>query len=374
MNGGSLSHGTMRKIPTPRIKAGLALAALLAVTTAHAQPPTTKLPSYGADIQKTSVSGLSSGAFMTSQLYVAFSNIMVGAGIVAGGPYLCAKSWSDNTLMENATTTCMDPLTPSVGPNTPSLVQQTSSLASSGKIDTLDNLKNDRIYIFSGQNDDTVTTTVVDQTYKFFTSVGVPESSIKYDKSVDAGHALITNSNTDTSCSLTKAPYINDCNFEQSAVILNQIYSDLKPAADQLSSPIIAFDQSEFIDSDNTSMSDTAYAYVPAACQNGKSCPIHVVFHGCKQGAAVIGDKYYAQTGYNQMAEANDFIMLYPQVQPSNASPLNPEGCWDFWGYSSPGDPNPDYFTSNAPQLRAVHKMISRLAGPRSASASLTKE
>ena len=28
--------------------------------------------------------------------------IMVGAGIVAGGPYLCAKSWADNTLVENA--------------------------------------------------------------------------------------------------------------------------------------------------------------------------------------------------------------------------------------------------------------------------------
>jgi len=358
----------MRKLSTTCIKAGAALAALLGFATANAQPPTGKLPSYGADMRKTSVSGLSSGAFMTSQLYVAFSDIMVGAGIVAGGPYLCAKSWADNPLVVNATTTCMNPLTASVGPNTPVLVEQADALAASGKIDRLDNLKDDRIYIFSGKDDETVTTAVVDQTYRFFRSVGVPESSIRYDKNVAAGHALITNNVADTSCSLTEAPYINDCGFEQSAAILNQIYPDLKPAADQLSSSIIAFDQAEFIDSDNTSMSDTAYAYVPAACQNDKSCPVHVVFHGCKQGADVIGDKYYAQTGYNQLAEANDLIMLYPQVKPSNGTPLNPEGCWDFWGYSSPvvNDPSPDYFTHNAPQLRAVRKMIDRLAGPRS--------
>jgi len=351
---------------TARIKAGTVLtAALFTFTAANADAQAAKLAPYGADIQQTSVSGLSSGAFMTSQLYVVFSDIMVGAGIVAGGPYLCAESWSYNSLMVNATTTCMNPLTESVGPNTPLLVKLATNLSESGKIDPLENLKDDKIYIFSGQNDKTVTTTVVDQTYAFFTSVGVPEASIKYDKSVDAGHALITNNDADTQCPETKPPFVNDCDFEQSTVILNQIYPGMKPPAETLSSEIQPFDQSEFIDSDTTSMSDTAYVYVPEACQTDKSCPVHVVFHGCKQGAEVIGDKYYGQTGYNKMAEANDLIMLYPQVQPSNASPLNPEGCWDFWGYSSPNDPSPDFFSHNAPQLRAIYKMITRLAEPK---------
>lgn len=365
-NGGRLSHGTMKQIPGTRIRTGLAVTLLLAFATAHAQEQTIKLPAYGADIQKTSVSGLSSGAFMTSQLYMVFSDIMMGAGIVAGGPYLCAKSWAANTLVQNATTTCMNPLTASTGPNTPVLVKHAALLADYGYIDPLKNLQDDHIYIFSGSRDKTVTTTVVNQTREFFKSVGVPEASIQYNKSIAAGHAFVTDNDTDAACALTQPPYINDCDFEQSATILNHIYPGLKPPAAQLGSPIIAFDQSEFIDSAYTSMSDTAYAYVPAACQNGKSCPIHVVFHGCKQGAQVIGDKYYAQTGYNRMAEANDLIMLYPQVQPSTTTPLNPEGCWDFWGYSSPGNPNPDYYTRNAPQLRAIHKMITRLADPRS--------
>ena len=355
----------MKQMTGIRLKAGLALLTLLTFTTAHAQPPTSRLPATGADIQQTSVSGLSSGAFMTSQLYVAFSDIMVGAGIVAGGPYLCAKSWAGVSLMQNAMSTCMNPLTASSGPNTPALVDKANWLAEYGFIAPLNNLQNDRIYIFSGTRDTTVTTTVVNQTKAFFKSVGVPETSIQYDKSVKAGHALITNNDADSSCPLTRPPFVNDCDFEQSSVILEQIYPGMKPPAEQLSSAIIAFDQAEFIDSDYTSMSDTAYAYVPAACQNGTSCRIHVVLHGCQQGAQVIGDKYYAQTGYNRMAEANDLIMLYPQVQPSTSAPLNPQGCWDFWGYSSPDNPPPDYFTRNAPQLRAIHKMIVRLAEPR---------
>ncbi|GGO81360.1 depolymerase [Marinobacterium nitratireducens] len=325
-----------------------------------------RLPGFGADISKTSVSGLSSGAFMTSQIYVAFSDIMVGAGIVAGGPYLCAKSWAGNSLLTNATTACMNPLTPSVGPNTPHLVALTRDLASSGAIDPIENLADDHLYIFSGKSDTTVTTAVVDQTAAYYEALGVPASSIRYDTSVNAGHAIITDENDDTDCSKTKEPYVNDCGFEQSNIILNQIYGSLNPPADTLSSEIMAFDQSEFIDAANTSMSDTAYAYVPAVCKTHRSCPVHVVLHGCEQGAAVIdpSNKYYAQTGYNQMAEANDIIMLYPQVQPSNAAPVNPKGCWDFWGYSSPQSADPDYFTQNAPQLRAIRSMIDRLAEP----------
>ena len=44
------------------------------------------LPKLGADLAATSVSGLSSGAFMAVQIEVAHSNDMVGAGIGAGGP------------------------------------------------------------------------------------------------------------------------------------------------------------------------------------------------------------------------------------------------------------------------------------------------
>ena len=48
------------------------------------------LPGLGINVGETSVSGLSAGAYMAGQLQVAHSKQIVGAGIVAGGPFGCA--------------------------------------------------------------------------------------------------------------------------------------------------------------------------------------------------------------------------------------------------------------------------------------------
>jgi len=68
-------------------------AALLAVAiSAHPSRASEQLPALGADIAETSVSGLSSGAYMAGQIEVAHSSQIVGAGIVAGGPFACAET------------------------------------------------------------------------------------------------------------------------------------------------------------------------------------------------------------------------------------------------------------------------------------------
>jgi poly(3-hydroxybutyrate) depolymerase len=80
------------------------------------------------------------------------------------------------------------------------------------------------------------------------------------------------------------------------------------------------------------------------------------VFHGCEQSAAVVGDAVYGRVGYNESADANGIIMLYPQVDPGTI-PDNPEGCWDWWGYSGS-----NFQTRSGPQLSAVRAMVQRLA------------
>ena len=57
---------------------------------ASVAPP---LKPFNADLGQSSVSGLSSGAFMTVQLHLAHSSTFVGAGIIAGGPFRCAESY-----------------------------------------------------------------------------------------------------------------------------------------------------------------------------------------------------------------------------------------------------------------------------------------
>ena len=50
-------------------------------------------------------------------------------------------------------------------------------------------------------------------------------------------------------------------------------------------------------------------------------------------------------------------MVLYPQVQSSNMAPMNPLGCWDWWGYTGE-----DYLSQSAAQLAAVRSMVERLA------------
>lgn len=53
----------------------------------------TTLSAYNVDPSSVSVSGLSSGGFMSVQLGVAYSDVFkVGFGVFAGGPYDCARN------------------------------------------------------------------------------------------------------------------------------------------------------------------------------------------------------------------------------------------------------------------------------------------
>jgi hypothetical protein len=50
------------------------------------------LPAYNAAIGESSISGISSGAFMAVQFGTAWSSIIKGVGVVAGGPFYCAQA------------------------------------------------------------------------------------------------------------------------------------------------------------------------------------------------------------------------------------------------------------------------------------------
>jgi hypothetical protein len=50
------------------------------------------LTSYNAAIGESSISGISSGAFMAMQFGTAWSSVIKGVGVVAGGPFYCAQA------------------------------------------------------------------------------------------------------------------------------------------------------------------------------------------------------------------------------------------------------------------------------------------
>ena len=103
-------------------------------------------------------------------------------------------------------------------------------------------------------------------------------------------------------------------------------------------------------------MNDSGFVYVPNSCANGVRCKIHVVFHGCKQTVEDIQDVYVKNAGYNAWAESNDIVILYPQIK--HDAVVNPNGCWDWWGYT-----DSEYSTKNGVQMAAIRAMLKRLAG-----------
>jgi hypothetical protein len=61
------------------------------------------LPALNAAIEETSISGISSGGYMAVQFGTAWSSIVKGVGVVAGGPFYCAQAtasdfWTGYTL------------------------------------------------------------------------------------------------------------------------------------------------------------------------------------------------------------------------------------------------------------------------------------
>jgi predicted esterase len=346
----------------------------------------TQLGEYNVKRGQSSVSGLSSGAFMTVQLHLAYSSSFAGAGIIAGGPFRCAESFragaplAQDANVQGALFICMNPLIPQTGPNAEHLANLAIQTAAAGEIDDIANLADDRLYIFTGSQDKVVQPDVVARTRRFYELLGVAPENIQYDDGVPAGHSIITDNPEDSPLEANQPPYINQGGFMQSHDILRHIYGLLKPPAEKLGGRFVRFDQTEFFGGEpRASMSEFGYAYIPRSVQDGAPARVHIALHGCKQGYNYVnfvngrpdiqnqppyGNRYITTTGYNHLAESNNIVVIYPQAQGSDGNGTqNPDGCWDWWGYTSESPDDPDYYSREAIQVKAIHRMLERLGG-----------
>ena len=338
-----------------------ALVLLLTAPFASAQTAT-PLPGFNVDVRETSVSGLSSGGFMAVQFDVAFSSFVKGAGIVAGGPYYCARG-----DVQTATSVCSCVPFGCFMPgmiDTPSLIRITDQNAGRGLIDPVANLARHRIWLFSGTADTAVPPRVMNELDTYYRNY-IDPSQIAYENRIPAEHAQPTD-DFGNACGTRADPYINDCDYDGAGQLLRWIYGPLSPRNDgALGGSFVQFDQTEFLANPTShGMDTTGWAYVPAACREDEPCRLHVVFHGCQQyqsrryflpsaGMTTFGTTYVRNTGYNEWADTNNFIVLYPQAISSSG---NPNGCWDWWGYD-----DPNYALKSGRQMAAVKGMVDRV-------------
>ena len=343
------------------------------------------LQPYNAAIKESSISGISSGAFMAVQFGTAWSSIIKGVGIVAGGPFYCAQAtgsdfWNGYTRpIFTATGPCMKGPAPDVQP----FIDKADEMAGSAAIDATSNLSYQKIYIFHGFNDTVVAKPVTDATAEFYRHYlgQAGAGNLFYQTTLGAGHAQVLPLEEQFSglnaCALNQSPYINECGYDQAGVILQHVYGALNPPNyGKLTGTLKSFSQGKYTDSDepgSLSMGDTGYVFVPKDCEQGAACRVHVALHGCLQDVGDIGKLYVDDSGYNAWADTNRIIVLYPQTvgRPLiGLPPQNPQACWDWWSYVTHDD---SYVTKSGGQIKAIKAMLDALtAGEKPGSQSGT--
>jgi hypothetical protein len=339
-----------------------------------------RLGGYPVDPEKVSISGISSGAFMANQFHIAHSALIMGAGMVAGGLYACAADDIDGDELRAFATLAIGPcmIWPGGLHDVETYKELIEEAAERGWIDPLEDLKGDRVYLFTGAADSVVHAETVRRGAQLYEALGVPKKDIKLlDRSLPgrgAGHAWLTES-YGLPCAANEDPYINACGYDQAGDILAHIYGELRPRSASLSGTFVEFSQAEFAPNADPAphgLLGVGYLYVPAACAPGRAavCALHVVLHGCRQSAEILGDEFYKHIGVNEWADANGIIVLYPQAQTvsvedfrrprfTDTLEINPAGCWNWFGYAY----DERYALKDGVQIGAIHDMIRRILG-----------
>jgi poly(3-hydroxybutyrate) depolymerase len=318
----------------------------IALGACAAKPVSTPLPKLNFDQARTMVSGISSGAYMATQMHVAFSDHIHGAALVAGGPYHCADGKLDVALAH-----CMN-LQADAAADLAPMLATTRQRAEHGEIAPLASLSGDRVYVLHGREDTTVAESVSRLSAEFYRQI-LPNSAINV--SVDDGHDFAHTWPTETAgsdCHKSESPYLGHCGFDAAGAIFHQLYGEPTTPVGIAGGELRSFAQALYRNAEkNDFLADTGYVYVPKDCAAGARCSLHIAFHGCLQNAESVGQSFVKDAGYNRWADAYHVVVLYPQTHATYA-PLNPKACWDWWGYSGA-----DYDARSGAQMQLIARV-----------------
>lgn len=333
----------------------LILALSLIAGSACAREPSGALPKLKLDPSRVAVVGLSSGAYMATQAQLAYPDVFPNAAIVAGGPYGCAGGKLDVAL-----STCMKG---APAPDVAALVASARQRAAAGEIGPLADLAHSHVYLLHGDGDSVVAPAVAEAGAQFYRQLREATPALAGMQVVDDGarhfaHNLPVAAKGDD-CDKSVSPYLGHCGFDAAGEIFSQMFGKPSGQPEVAKGELLSFDQDALRpDGADAFLASKGFLYLPPACAAGKPCGLVVALHGCKQNADAIGATFVKDAGFNRWADAYGVAVLYPQTRASFA-PLNPQACWDWWGYSGT-----DYDTRHGVQLRWLVNAVRALGLP----------
>jgi hypothetical protein len=313
------------------------------------------------------VSGLSSGGFFAHQFHVAFSGIVQGAAILAGGPYGCVEVidnpfWPYRKLGREAAavvacTHYFGSRFWGLRPNPPradDVRQLIDAAYRAGDIDDPVFLAGDRVWLFRGKLDEVVPEAVATSVADLYRLLGVEGDALgvgQGDPQRPANHGIPVESFAGESrfalrdCAEYAPPFVIECGYDAAELLLRHLYPEgfvPEPVDPHDVGSLHAFDQTEFFQpSPRAGLSGVGYIYVPDACRS-EACRLHVAFHGCRQNADAQGgervhDDFVRDAGYNRWAGANRIVVLYPQATEATET----RGCAGISGATAAMDGEP---------------------------------
>jgi poly(3-hydroxybutyrate) depolymerase len=332
---------THRACRLAALTAAAGLAALCLA--APAQASSSALPRL--DITGVYVTGVSSGGFMATQLQVAYSATFDGAGIIAAGPYDCGQG------------NVIDFATCDVGASLPTLEQQAVTWSGEGLIDPVADLAGKPIYVYHGILDPVVNSLLSASGVDFYQHFG---ANVEYHSTDPAGHGWPTPDGV-LPCSLTSPPFLINCGDDPEGEMLTHWLGRVQPPHTGTPEGTLAsFNQDLYAPGGNApalSMDNNGLLYTPPSCAGGAPCKLVIALHGCLSGEYLLGREFPELANLDTYADTNNLVILYPQAIAS-VLPVNPEGCWDWWGYDGA-----NFAVKSAPQMVTIMNMTHALGG-----------
>jgi hypothetical protein len=350
------------------------------------------------------ISGISSGADVAVQFHIANSDIINGSAIFAGQAYGCAvhrfaiepqfaclnqsyerrgpgcvgMSWGsapcygcDGQLNSQTVTYdhCKGPTIP-LGPGwtqIPILIKYAQDLEANGDIPPLSNLIDDSVYLYRGTKDTVYLDGSVNNTLAFFQALNVTQSL--FVSNIPSAHCWPSTASPPQG--ICGGSYtLQNCNYDGAGGALQFLYGESLITPSNISyyipNNMLMFYQFHYsLDTPWAGQGKQGYVYIPSFCNSGP-CRLHVALHGCGMSASnpSMSMNFIQDTGLNAWAEANNLVILYPQMGgfldyniTAPAEQLE-SACFD--GYGQTGI---DFASTTGPQMLAIRNMISALYG-----------
>ncbi|CAG7733773.1 unnamed protein product [Allacma fusca] len=309
--------------------------------------------------ERLTISGFDSGGDMASQMHVAFSKNFRGVAMFASIWYMCSpygfmyyreKCGKGANKISNG-------------------INAARNNARNMLIDPLAGLADQKVYHWIPNRDELVDQAIRTQVKTFYEKVGVKPANImlKYQFSY---HIMPTANTADPLCresQITKPDYPYSgvgtayCTYYGAYEGLNYLIGNVelkKPVIGTTPAklePVRLFNQSVFLASaDQDFLDPVGYYYIPSGCK-GKPCRLHMFLHGCYLNRDRLQSQFVKRSGYLEVAELNNIIMLFPQSIYFDGNDL---GCWDVFG--STGE---EYAIKTGIQMTALAKMLETVTG-----------